>query len=48
MERGIYRSLALETQDPPNSVNIRNTEVHPFYDARHPYKQKTVYTFSHT
>lgn len=42
-----FIALALETQDLPNGVNIRNAEVHPFYDARHPYKQKTVYTFSH-
>ena len=41
-----FIALALETQDLPNGVNIRNAEVHPFYDARHPYKQKTVYTFS--
>lgn len=38
-------AVALETQDIPNGVNIKDANAHPFADPQHPYQQTTTYTF---
>lgn len=38
-------AVALEMQDIPNGVNIKDANTHPFSDPKHPYRQKTIYTF---
>lgn len=42
-----FTALALETQELPNVVNIEGVTERSFFDPLHPYKQQTVYTFSH-
>lgn len=38
--------LALETQDPPNAMNIDELQSNQVFDAKHPYTQRTCYTFT--
>lgn len=41
-----FCSIALETQDPANGVNIDNVETNQIFDHDHPYHQHTAYTFT--
>lgn len=39
-------SIALETQDIPNGINIEGCHPHQIYDPQHPYTQTTTYRFT--
>lgn len=39
-------SIALETQDIPNGINIKDSNAHQVFDEQHPYTQTTTYRFS--